>query len=270
MKRLAIVIAFIAVGAAAEPLYVTVPVNPSADDFAQAAVVIKSAYPKPVILDLSAKHITRLDPAFFVGLVNVQELYLHNNQLEDIPPTIMDLQYLMILDCSSNRLRELPAQLGQLENLTMLNAADNQIEHLPNELSHLSRLRLLSLRKNKLHAAPSFLGKLYSLQLLSLAENALQAFTAPVPALTRVRLLDLSFNLLSHITSAALPSQLRVLLLNNNRLHVLSGDACKETIALLDITGNATVYIEGNLPAPEELKLPGIPFEELNIFAQTD
>lgn len=69
----------------------------------------------------------RLSPA--IGqLANLEELYLDDNALEELPDTIGDLQNLRILSLRNNALATLPASIGQLHNLRRLHLASNQLQ----------------------------------------------------------------------------------------------------------------------------------------------
>ncbi|MFM7406681.1 MAG: leucine-rich repeat domain-containing protein, partial [Cuspidothrix sp.] len=64
-------------------------------------------------LDLSGKNLTTLPPEI-VKLVNLQSLYLWNNQLSSLPPEIVKLVNLQSLDLSSNQLSSLPPEIVKL------------------------------------------------------------------------------------------------------------------------------------------------------------
>ncbi|XP_045457144.1 leucine-rich repeat serine/threonine-protein kinase 1 [Melitaea cinxia] len=62
----------------------------------------------------------------------LQELYLQDNRLEELPPELFSLPSLTSLDVSNNKLRALPPQMWQAPALRDLNAALNHLKELPN------------------------------------------------------------------------------------------------------------------------------------------
>ncbi|XP_052745709.1 leucine-rich repeat serine/threonine-protein kinase 1 isoform X2 [Bicyclus anynana] len=61
----------------------------------------------------------------------LQELYLQDNRLEELPPELFSLPALTSLDVSNNKLRALPPQMWQAPVLRDLNAALNHLRELP-------------------------------------------------------------------------------------------------------------------------------------------
>ncbi|XP_045530212.1 leucine-rich repeat serine/threonine-protein kinase 1 isoform X2 [Pieris brassicae] len=61
----------------------------------------------------------------------LQELYLQDNRLEELPPDLFSLPALTSLDVSNNKLRTLPANMWSSPCLRDLNAALNHLKELP-------------------------------------------------------------------------------------------------------------------------------------------
>ncbi|XP_041989151.1 leucine-rich repeat serine/threonine-protein kinase 1 isoform X2 [Aricia agestis] len=61
----------------------------------------------------------------------LQELYLQDNRLEELPPELFSLPALSSLDVSNNKLRELPPQMWSAPALRDLSAALNHLQDLP-------------------------------------------------------------------------------------------------------------------------------------------
>ncbi|XP_072941247.1 leucine-rich repeat serine/threonine-protein kinase 1 [Epargyreus clarus] len=61
----------------------------------------------------------------------LQELYLQDNRLEELPPELFSLPALSSLDVSNNKLRALPPQMWSAPSLRDLNAALNHLRDLP-------------------------------------------------------------------------------------------------------------------------------------------
>ncbi|CAG4936611.1 unnamed protein product [Parnassius apollo] len=66
----------------------------------------------------------------------LQELYLQDNRLEELPPELFSLPSLTSLDVSNNKLRALPPQMWSAACLRDLNVALNHLRELPASCGH--------------------------------------------------------------------------------------------------------------------------------------
>lgn len=80
----------------------------------------------------------------------LERLYLNQNKLTWIMPSIGTLRQLTFLDLSQNQIHELPPEIGMLVNLKNLLLFDNQLESFPYELGYLYRLETLGVEGNPL------------------------------------------------------------------------------------------------------------------------
>ncbi|CAG9138603.1 unnamed protein product [Plutella xylostella] len=102
----------------------------------------------------------KLRPAVYSAPV-LQDLYLQDNRLEEIPPELFSLPNLVTLDISNNKLRTLPYEMWTAPRLKDLNAALNHLKDLPhkeqNQLDGASPSCLLSPSdsSSQLSASPS-------------------------------------------------------------------------------------------------------------------
>ncbi|KAG7298401.1 hypothetical protein JYU34_018023 [Plutella xylostella] len=74
----------------------------------------------------------KLRPAVYSAPV-LQDLYLQDNRLEEIPPELFSLPNLVTLDISNNKLRTLPYEMWTAPRLKDLNAALNHLKDLPHK-----------------------------------------------------------------------------------------------------------------------------------------
>ncbi|KAL9057599.1 MAG: hypothetical protein Q9162_002214 [Coniocarpon cinnabarinum] len=74
------------------------------------------------------------------------KIFLGNNQLSVVPPSLFDLQYLEVLSLRNNHITELPAAIGRLRNLVELNLSGNPLHSLPFEI-----LPLINKNSSPLH-----------------------------------------------------------------------------------------------------------------------
>ncbi len=116
-------------------------------------------------------------PAELGNLVNLQWLLLNKNQLSDpIPVEIGSLGNLQYLFLKSNQLTgSIPVELGNLNNLIWLFLEDNLLNgSVPTELGNMTNLEYLYLDGNQLSGSiPAELGNLANLQRLHLNDNQL-------------------------------------------------------------------------------------------------
>src|SRR6266568_4919610 len=123
-------------------------------------------------LGLSGLALTQLPPELW-QLINLQELYLENNQLIQLPPEIGKLTRLKILVIHHNQLSQLPPELWLLSNLHELYLNNNQLRQLPPEMGQLSNLLELHLEDNHLSQLSPEMGQLSNLRKLDLINNQL-------------------------------------------------------------------------------------------------
>jgi Leucine-rich repeat (LRR) protein len=82
---------------------------------------------------------------------NLQELYLHGNQLEIFPDSLRELaNSLLVLDLSNNKITELPAFFQFFIQLRELYLNNNQLKIIPAFLKGLTNLKTLNVSNNPL------------------------------------------------------------------------------------------------------------------------
>ncbi|XP_043940465.1 volume-regulated anion channel subunit LRRC8D-like [Protopterus annectens] len=105
----------------------------------------------------------------------LEQLFLSNNKLTDLPSGIFMLKKLIILDVSNNLIKILPEEIGQLEALQNLTISDNILAALPVQLFNCVRLKSLNLSNNNLIVLPAEVGWLTQLMHLDLKGNCLDS-----------------------------------------------------------------------------------------------
>ncbi|XP_017885653.1 leucine-rich repeat serine/threonine-protein kinase 1 [Ceratina calcarata] len=93
----------------------------------------------------------------------LEELYLQDNRLEQLPEFVMNLPALEIIDVSNNKLQKLPDNLWRAPKLKELNASFNLLKDLPSQTS-----RNISKKEFELNQSPST----RSLQLISREDSS--------------------------------------------------------------------------------------------------
>jgi internalin A len=236
-------------------------------------------------LDLSHRGLTRLPLRLLKQVDGLQELWLDNNQLTQLPPEIGHLTSLRVLRLENNRLTRLPPEvgqltslrqlrldgnrltvlppeIGQLKGLAELRLDGNQLTALPVEVGQLTKLWMLWLDGNELTALPSEIGQLISLQELWLYHNTLTELPAKFGQLSSLRQLRLDDNLLTELPAEFWRlKDLEKLLLDGNRLTGLPPEFGRLTsLRQLRLDGNRLAALPpeiGQLKSLEELRLDG-------------
>jgi Leucine-rich repeat (LRR) protein len=102
-------------------------------------------------LDLSENKISVFpDPSL---IPNLQVLYLADNALTELPPTVGSLARLTYLNLDRNQLKTLPAEIGSLQALSFLRLNNNKLESVPESIGQLKNLKRLYLKGNALSDA---------------------------------------------------------------------------------------------------------------------
>lgn len=83
----------------------------------------------------------------------LEEMYLQDNRLEQLPEFIMNLPALEIMDVSNNKLQCLPDNLWRAPKLKELNASFNLLKDLPSQVSQ--NVSRKSFREDSLNNSPS-------------------------------------------------------------------------------------------------------------------
>ncbi len=101
-------------------------------------------------MDLSGQGLRALSPSLFCHYMFLGKLFIDNNRLTSLHPSLGQLRSLTHLDASNNQLMEVPEEIGMLVNLTSLLLFHNKITTLPNEIGYLFKLEMLGVEGNPL------------------------------------------------------------------------------------------------------------------------
>ena len=101
-------------------------------------------------MDLSGQGLRALSPSLFCHYMFLGKLFIDNNRLTSLHPSLGRLRSLTHLDASNNQLMEVPEEIGMLVNLTSLLLFHNKITSLPNEIGYLFKLEMLGIEGNPL------------------------------------------------------------------------------------------------------------------------
>ncbi|MGB3464626.1 MAG: leucine-rich repeat domain-containing protein [Cyclobacteriaceae bacterium] len=179
----------------------------------------------------------------FPRKMTIEKLYLGDNQLDELPPTIRRLRSLEVLSVSDNKLRNVGGRLKRIKNLKVLNLDANSIDmtsfrwnRLPGSIEMLKlnkcglteiseeiydlNIRDLQFRENAIRYIPDGISKMDSLRKLSFYKNQLERLPADFYELKKIESLDLYHNLLNDISPRiAQFDSLTILYLAHNKLY---------------------------------------------------
>ncbi|KFD68903.1 hypothetical protein M514_08260 [Trichuris suis] len=149
-------------------------------------------------LTLSHNKITVVPPSI-VELAALEVLNLWNNRIEELPTSISLMSRLRVLNLGMNRLRTLPRGFGSFPALEVLDLTHNQLNErsLPGNFFMIETLRALYLSENDFEVLPSDIRNLKNLQVLALRDNSLIYLPKELGELSRLRELHVQGNRLS-------------------------------------------------------------------------
>jgi Leucine-rich repeat (LRR) protein len=143
------------------------------------------------MLDLGHNKLATLPDAFGALTCLTDFLYVHDNELEELPSSMATLTTLRYLNISENKFELFPELLCNLSGLVELRASDNQLRSLPESIGRMSMLHELHLRNNRLTWLPDSIGHLQRLRYLDLRGNPLQTLPLTIGKLPAIYKLDL-------------------------------------------------------------------------------
>jgi internalin A len=136
-------------------------------------------------------------PIDFGSLKSLISVALDDNQLEEFPLTLFQLENLETLRLSGNRLEIIPDSISRLTKLTNLAVDNNEIEEFPNGVLSLPCLKYLWLRQNNLTELPDGLSQMTTLETLSISSNkkldTLPESICDMPSLTQLYINSCNF-----------------------------------------------------------------------------
>lgn len=164
-------------------------------------------------------------------------LDLSDNQLTEIPDSIVQLQHLKIVFFARNTFTEFPVVLSQLPKLSMIGFKSNQIETVPENAFPLT-LKWLILTDNKINKIPNSIGDCLLLQKCALAGNQLEELPAAMANCVNLELLRIAANQLNSIPQwlFELPKLSWVAFAGNRATHQLQTNSTIESLPWKDFT----------------------------------
>ncbi|XP_045630619.1 leucine-rich repeats and immunoglobulin-like domains protein 1 isoform X1 [Ursus americanus] len=182
-------------------------------------------------LNLSYNKLSEIDPAGFEDLLNLQEVYLNNNELTAVPSLGAAASHVISLFLQHNKIRSVEgSQLQAYLSLEVLDLSSNNITEIRNTcFPHGLHLKELNLASNRIGTLESgaFDGLSRSLVMLRLSKNRITQLPMKAFKLPRLTQLDLNRNrirVIEGLTFQGLDS-LEVLKLQRNNISKLTDGA---------------------------------------------
>jgi|GEM_PF-2153950 len=132
-----------------------------------------------------------------VSLGKLRELDLSENELENIPFNISQLNQLTDLWFENNKLLSIPAGIKSMHNLNYLTLFDNEISYLNLEKGDLTNLNNINLCYNKFESFPLELLYLENLERITMWANKISVISDEASKLKKLKYLNLQYNDLS-------------------------------------------------------------------------
>lgn len=125
------------------------------------------------VLDLRDNKLEQLPRDAVEGWKSLEKLFLSDNILTALPPTMRACTNLRQLELRKNKLDQCPLEIGALNNLEILNLSGNLLTSIPGEVAEgLPNVRELFLADNKITPTlPPEMGVMKKLRILSLSNN---------------------------------------------------------------------------------------------------
>lgn len=84
----------------------------------------------------------------------IEDLYVKENFISDIPKWFFEMNILKFLQISGNMIQNLPGEICLLQNLDFLDISKNSLRQLPSSLGQLRNLERLYISENLLESLP--------------------------------------------------------------------------------------------------------------------
>jgi Leucine-rich repeat (LRR) protein len=198
---------------------------------------------------------------------NIEELYLFNNLMRELPAETFAIGTLKVLDVSNNQLRQLPENIGYSSRLKILNVNGNKITRLPDAIALLKGLTYLHLAANAFQQPDVEVKKVFqcsSLLYLNLSALKITAADASIGNLNRLEELDLSYNKLTVLpeTIGQFSRLLRLNLARNNLKDMPESMREMTSLNIIDLSYNDFLSFPKAITTLSELKTMDISFNK--------
>lgn len=146
------------------------------------------------VLDYRHNSLSDLPTEVFNLERTLEELYVDNNQLRDLPRELFYCHGLHKLSLSDNEITSIPAAIGSLINLDDLDISKNGIIDLPDNIKACKHLKTLEASINPLGKIPDGITQLLNLRELYLNDTFLDYLPGNFGRLSKLKILEIREN----------------------------------------------------------------------------
>lgn len=146
------------------------------------------------VLDYRHNSLSDLPTEVFNVERTLEELYVDNNQLRDLPRELFYCHGLHKLSLSDNEITRIPAAIGSLINLDELDISKNGIIDLPDNIKACKHLKSLEASINPLGKIPDGMTQLLNLRELYLNDTFLDYLPGNFGRLSKLKILEIREN----------------------------------------------------------------------------
>ncbi|ADV51127.1 leucine-rich repeat-containing protein [Cellulophaga algicola DSM 14237] len=150
------------------------------------------------LLNLSNQNLKEVPKSILKNL-KLRELNLSNNQLTELPDFITELKYLEVLNLRGNNFTNVPELLLQFKYLKTLSLSENQFKIIPETLKALTNLKEFDFGANPLVEFPQWIDTLYALKDLGIFNLKLKQVPEVVTRIKYLEVLSLDGNQLESL-----------------------------------------------------------------------
>ncbi|KAF5401013.1 hypothetical protein PHET_05592 [Paragonimus heterotremus] len=189
----------------------------------------------------------------FIDAINTHDtaeiLVFRGGTLEEVPAEVKRLHKLQIASVTESEITQFPMSLLELQYLSLLDLSDNKLLSIPNEIRNISLLRVLDFSKNSVACIPEGLYDLENLQSLNMSNNKICELSASVGKMKGLQALDCSYNLFRTLPEeVGCLLNLLVLRLMNNKLCFLPRSFSNlSSLLILQLDNNVFDHIPAQL-----------------------
>ncbi|XP_023321706.1 leucine-rich repeat-containing protein 1 isoform X1 [Eurytemora carolleeae] len=198
------------------------------------------------ILHWNYKGLTRFPTELLNHGAHIQELYLKENLVEQVPEKLyLKMPFLSNLHLSRNNISKIPKDFSKLSQLTLLDLSRNQLLEYPDCLNGIKTLKTLDLSHNRIQELPEKISELINLEYLVVISNSIKRVPESISLLKKLSGLYLSRNCIRELPNSLVECySLRELYLDHNHLQYIPGSLVKlRELALLSLSGNLLRYL---------------------------
>ncbi|MEN2496988.1 MAG: hypothetical protein MHMPM18_001440 [Marteilia pararefringens] len=181
-------------------------------------------------------------------LVNLKELYMHNNRVTQLSDQMCMLKKLKILDLSDNHIRKISSLIDCFFRLEILILSGNELTKLDPNITNMPMLRRLYINANELtfENLPKNFDDLTNLELLDLSANQLHILPTSLTRCLSLKTLKVQYMSMTEFPSFSMIPDLKIHYEGNDFVKKIEGHKKYEKLSQIHITLNLETELKKN------------------------